>query len=474
MSGKLGRLLTACAVGATVLVTAALGSAAPGASRRHGRGSGGGSGVLVAFGGSPGKPLAQYEVSIAVKGEASVSFHGDQASGCRRHGLCGYKGEIVLRPDPSGVIFVSKYRRHHRISESATLFLDLGSTGMGLAAHTTRFANGSEAGLCADGAQSAIFPTAQSTDGRLTLALVQSGDGILSTRCAGPLDGDVAQAAPRATVPVRSLMRPGRLIDLSGTHRFAGHGFAGTVTSTIVLRVRSSRRGSGGSGPIKGKTKRIRFVTEKLQLVGLSGGLTASLRGTPNTEVCRLLDSCGLSGTLSWSPMPVQANGELTATGLASRPMRDFRAALGLGGPGNPRRISVNGSIEWKDLGSVIERVTQSGQCVDSASLGRGSVLLIVRRKEIATAYYPGSPLRTRCPGPLLQTDVARLAVGAIHPSSFARRRFTINLVAATRLQEDGYLARLSGHLALVVKRSRRTAQHVVTEPASLVGLFSR
>src|SRR5437763_16659477 len=140
----------------------------------------------------------------------------------------------------------------------------------------------------------------------LTIRFLDTGTSLLSTRCAGPLDRDVIAAAPQATISLGRALRSQTTLDLSGTRSFAAGGFAGTVSSTIRLRlVRSStRRLSGGGFPSNVRTRRIRIVAQPLTIVGVAGRLTASVRGTDDAVVCRQLDSCGLPGALSLTPRP--------------------------------------------------------------------------------------------------------------------------------------------------------------------------
>lgn len=269
-------------------------------------------------------------------------------------------------------------------------------------------------------------------------------------------------------------MRPGQRISLAGTHRFAGHGFAGRVSSTLMLRLgKIHRQSSSPPGP-KVKTKRIRIVTERLGLVRMKGGLAIAIHGVRDHQVCSLLDSCGLTGSLSWAPVQSKAHAVLTASGLASRPRRDFLAALGLAQKGNPRGISLGGEIDWKDHGLFSERVTQAGTCADKVGLISGFVDLYQEQDGIEAFYAPGAALRTRCPGPLLDSVVGSLAGQTLSARTVSRRRFTIDLRPPSTVQDDGYVGRPSGQISLVLQRSGHTTQHVITVPASAVSLFTR
>ena len=66
---------------------------------------------------------------------------------------------------------------------------------------------------------------------------VSYGADLLSTRCAGPLESDIAAVLPTRALPVQVLRKGSTTIDLSATSAFAAAGMAGTVRSSVVLRL---------------------------------------------------------------------------------------------------------------------------------------------------------------------------------------------------------------------------------------------
>ena len=75
-----------------------------------------------------------------------------------------------------------------------------------------------------------------------TSKTVSYGADLLSTRCAGPLESDIAAVLPTRSLPVQALRTGSTTIDLSATRAFAAAGMAGTVRSSIVLRSAAPRR----------------------------------------------------------------------------------------------------------------------------------------------------------------------------------------------------------------------------------------
>ena len=336
-------------------------------------------------------------------GQVTVAFHGDAATGCAAAGLCGYSGTIVFR-SRSGDLSVETYRRQGRIGR-----LDFLSLGPGLDGYTTvseveRSVAGQPAGLCADAQPSSRGGPSATIRGRtVTISLLQPGGSLLSTRCAGPLDGDLAGAGPKATISLPAALRGRTVIPLQASNPFASHGFAGTVSSTLVLTLgKPSRPSSGASFPPGIKTERMRIVIERLSVARLAGQLSGSVQGTPDPIVCRLLDSCGISGTLGLTlPGAGGAVGELIATGPANLPYGEFLTALGQIRSGTRRGITVVGSVAWTKAGSVNANLTQPNACSDAAPLGQLFVSLLPAG-GVSGGYFGSTPWRTRCLGPMV------------------------------------------------------------------------
>lgn len=431
--------------------------------------NGGSSSTVYAFGVPAGaKLLSETNLPIRVSGQLTVAFHGDAATGCVAAGLCGYSGTIVFRPR-SGDLGIETYRQHGRIGHSALLSLAPGVGGYSGAptvAEVQHSVAGQPTGLCAD-AQAPFVngPAATIRRGRLTIALLEPGGSLLSTRCAGPLDGDLAGAGPQATISLRTALRGRTVIDLEGSNSFASHGFAGTVSSTLALTLgKPSRPSSGATFPPGIKTERMRIVTERLSVAQLAGQLSGTVQGTADPIVCRLLDSCGASGTLGLTlPAAGGGVGELIATGPASRPYADFLTALAKLRGGTRSGITVIGSVAWAHAGRINANLTQPNTCSDATPLEQLFVSLMPAGGG-SGGFFGSSPWRTRCPGPMLPGEAQPLPASS-RVRAMGPRAFGVTVRPVASLSDDGYTLTLHGHLSLVLRR-RRITQQVVTEPA--------
>ena len=418
---------------------------------------------VVLFGVPGGKILSDKSVQITAEGQIVVSFHGDAGTGCATYGLCAYSGTIVERPR-TGAFAVLVYRQGGKLRQQLSLALEPGPGQYYTAASVERSIPGQPPGRCAD-LQSNALDDLSSTPhhGAVTIRLFNPGGTSLSTRCAGPLDADVAGAVPAVTIPLERLIRGRMTVSLSGTGTFAAHGFAGTVDSTLALVLgKPSKTYSQPQFPSGTKTTRIRALSERLTLIRLAGNLGATIQGAANPLVCRLLDSCGLVGTFGFGAGVSDFTGDVVATGPATRPYRDFLAALGLSA-GNPRGISVEVGGSWT-MGPVMSDLNQFGTCTDSGPGGPMVLDLAGSHREFK-GFVDATSWRTRCPGPTLD-DPANPQLAAVLPrSALGRRTFTIELRSAGAGEDDGYTVALHGHLSLVVRRGR-ISQSVITAPA--------
>ena len=418
------------------------------------------------FLGLPGaRVLSQASIPAQVRGELVVSFHGDAGAGCATYGLCPYSGTIIVRP-PSGNLIIATYRRGGRIGHAALLGLGAGPTGSTTFARVQRAGPGSPAGTCVDAGSSFLnaMPLEGSLRGSVTIRILASGGSLLQTRCAGPLDGDLAAVSPAVTIPAAKALRGRTVLDFSGDRAFAVHGFAGTVSSTVAIKLGRPAPGSSSSGtnfPPGIKTRRVRNVTERLSLVRVARRLGVAVRGTADPIVCRLLDTCGLSGTLSLGRFG-HGGAQVLATGPASRPYRDFLTALGLTRSGDARGISVAVFVDL--LGDVRADVTQtSATCTDTGRLG--GVAAAVGSLAGSSVRFGGfvDSWRTRCPGPVLGNASSGLSA-SLARGALGHRQFTIELRPRASLTDDGYVMTPHGRLSAVVRRGRIT-QQVITEP---------
>lgn len=421
--------------------------------------------------GLPGtKVLSETSIPVHVSGELSVSFHGDAGAGCASYGLCSYSGVILVRPR-GGDLTIDTYRRGGRIGRAAILGLGPapgpGQPGSATFARVQRSIPGSAAAVCAD-SHSSFFSTVQvveSRGGSFTIRLLAPGGSLLQTRCASPLDGDLAGAGPSVTIPVSRALRGGTVLDLSDTRAFAVHGFAGTIDSSLVIRLGRPQPGSSSSGPSFPpgiKVQRIRTVTEQLSLVRVNGQLTAAVQGTTDPIVCRLLDTCGLSGTLSLGRVGKGANAQVVAVGPANRPYRDFLTALQLTRGGNSRGIQMAMFVSL--TAGVRADVGQAGiTCRDTS--GAGGVAVSVGSLfggSLGGGGFAGS-WRTRCPGPALGAGPGGFGT-SLAPGALGHHQFALAVRASGSFSDDGYVISPHGRLSIVLRRGPIT-QQVATQP---------
>lgn len=415
----------------------------------------------------PARPVSATAWPASVTGEISVSFRSDPSTGCAARAACGYQGTIAWTPGGGGSLGFARGKVGGRTRTSALLLLGEGPSGVGsvTAADVQRLGGAA----CADEQADGPWPRAVAHGDRVTVTL----GGVLSpTRCAGPLPSDLARALPRATISLAALRRPGARLDFRTQRSFASHGFAGTLISNLVIRL-GRPHPVDFTGPVLSgaPTRRVRVVTEALQVTGATGQLSANISGTTNPDVCVLLDSCGLAGTMKVSPAPGASHGELTAIGPATRPDRDYLAALGRSRTGRAAGLTVFGVVSWSEHGTAQADFRQGAECSDTVRLGPGGAILTANGRRLYVAYLTpgglvgeGTALRTRCPGPDL-AQAAPMAAGRAPRADLARRRFAVPVRAEGSVTDEGYDVALGGRLILGF-RAGRVTRHTETEPA--------
>jgi hypothetical protein len=408
------------------------------------------------------------EVYGNITGGLVVRFAGDAATGCANKGLCGSGGVIVWdagQGDGATVtLSINKQLQGHSTRYSANLDV----TGGRVSTSVVRSVPASSAGTCADVTDASSSTHRLATGRRIALRLFGSGSTILATRCAGPLDADLASVLPAPSLPVAAAIRGHRKIPLSGTWRFASGGFAGVVHSTLILHLQDTNTDTLPPPP-KSTRGADRDVTEQLTLERVSGALTVSLAGAGDQDLCVTLDNCGLRGSLTFDPVPTSGSGELTAEGPARRPYRDFLAALGLSRRGNPRGIGTYGFITF-DGGSLS---ADFGRCRDEMSPAPSQEILIVIRRRTASSALLTSPWQAlRCGGPELAAGPYGVAgatttvSGSVPTRTLAQRTFTMTLSARGHISDDGYTGGEHGSIGLLIRRGRITQQLVVNLPS--------
>jgi hypothetical protein len=436
----------------------------------------GNSGVFIIFGGS-GKTLAQWQGQVTPSGSLLVSYHGDQAAGCAARGLCDTSGTIVWTPTAAGGAALVKVREHKRVLWTAAISLGtfFDSSGMTVVTHRTR-ADGSDA-PCLDEVAPPNFLHVGNGHTSIPIDLAPSsevGPSTLAGRCAGPTVADLRSALPKLRVAPVTLRR-GTKLNFQGDRTFQAGGFAGTVSSTLVLRVSRMARtpsNSTSSAPLLPNTKPHKRILRTLgvgyRVIKVSGAVTLALRGN-NNGGCELLDSCQTTGTLTITPSARGAQAFLNATSESppARSFRELRQALGLL-PGPVRSNTHPSGTIGLTQGTIAEALQHSdgATCNDRATRAQLQVELNLATSPATARLTNGSdtPTRTRCPGPLF-TDTTVLR-GTLARSQLRARDLTLRLTQPRHLQDDGWMATSTGTLTITLRRTRiRQRQDTITDP---------
>jgi hypothetical protein len=393
-------------------------------------GSGGGSSAFLY--GSGAKLVSETDLPLCARGRLTVTFAGDPSAGCAAHGLCGYAGTETWTPQGVGDLAVSTVEQRGRRSSNATMFV--GDPGNPVLSAVQRSRATGTSTACSDNSQGeGGFFSVPVSAGRVTIGLGHAEEPLFGTRCAGPLDADVAAALPSRTVSSSQILHGHATIDLTASKRFVSHGLSGTVQSTIVFVLGRPHRssGSGGSSPPPGVTpSRLTEVTYRVTHVG--GSAIAAVRSSAVTAVCGPFDACGLRGVIDVAPGTTSGSSVyLTATASLHRPEHDLLTALGVASDGNPSGIGVQGAGEASVHGEVAADLTQGSACRDQTGLRHIEIELRKRADRLQVSVSPGAsqaadPLRTRCPGPELGSH--KLTSASIPLSVLRHPSFTVAL----------------------------------------------
>jgi hypothetical protein len=451
-----------------VLALAALAAAVPAAT------AGGGGGFAISFGTVRGGH--SVFASVEVTGSVTVDFHGDQAAGCAAAHLCDTAGTVRWDPSGQATLIAIAYRDRGKRFEQGFLTLGEGEPGAGSPHTTARVRRTSAPGsLCADGG-SLTATDAQSPARRgssVTLRIMDAGQAsngdVLRTHCAGPMAADVAALLPQRLITERRLIHSRRTLDFSTEREFSAHGLAGTVRSTVRLKLTGGERipnTDPSNTPRGSRSIRERVVEVQYRVERVSGTIMTSVNGLPDPDQCGPLDACGLSGSLTISHSASSGTGSLYAIASARHSRADLLRAFGLARGRRPRGIDRQGSVEWDgDRGTVSSELTRDGApaCADSVPLppGGGSLELGFSGGRVRAAYVPGvfggsDLLRTHCPGPGSADAAGPIASSASFPlSAFRDRRVTLRLRRGTPFAGVGYGGRTRPDVTVVLRRTR-------------------
>jgi hypothetical protein len=409
-------------------------------------------------------------VPVTVEGSVEASFHADAQSGCVNP--CGLSGSITWSPPRTALLYAYE-ERHGR---NRTLGGSLLFTGSPLdpSPKTTAHVERQGSGACSD-VSSRLFSSLDFSVGeRSHLNARLTGGGpttpsVFETRCGGPLDRDLAAALPVRPIDVATLMRGRTTVDLSGERPFASSGLAGTVSSSVRLRLGApfpvlaapSRRRRAAA-----PERRLRTLTAGYRIERVAGSVTTNFDGGSERSLCAPLDACGVSGVVRVAPQVSSGTATFIALAGSRRTThRQLRAALGLAPGRRVHGLSIFSEAGWaRDAGDVAETRTGSdGQtCRDSVPLESGRLTFSFGRRRVFVSYGRGDsfeeiPFRTRCPGPSL-VDVAQdhpLATGQVPLRAFRHRRVVIELRRDRRFESEPYTGQTHAALTVVLRRMK-------------------
>jgi hypothetical protein len=438
-----------------------------------------GAGLAAAFLAAPaGDALAAervtYSASVRVTGQLVVTFHGDAAAGCAEAFRCDVERSTLRWTPPSrGQLYFTGLRGRRLRGYVSFYGPDQGVRTLAIVQRSS--ADGTH--ICADASGQSFEPYSSFVigrrslrQGRLTLGL-RSRPRVfgpltasqLATRCGGPLPADFLPDLPTRRLSLRAWRRGPTEVDLTGSASFSAAGFAGTVQSTVALRVNRARVRvrEARRRPARRESRRppLRNLAVEYRLARMTGSIPIDVAAKPRT--CDPLDACGLAGTLTVKPGPARGEAYVYAYGRVSRAA--LRRAVGLDRGPAPRKASVYGYVSWdRARGSVTSMLERNGSpaCRDSAPLATGALDLRVRGRRMTARLgrvlgLAGELLQTRCPGPLLSDfgSSGSLAVGHIPRRALARKTLSLHLDRGNEATTSSYRLRSRPDLTVVLER---------------------
>jgi hypothetical protein len=420
--------------------------------------------------------LSDRSIPASFAGQLTVDFHGDAASGCASRGLCGYSGTVSWRPSATGMLDVLSYREHGRLRY--TLDLEAGNpnsvTGA-LGGVTTAKVQLSTPGStpavssCLDATSTGESLPLPIRHDRVVFTLADTSPPLLASHCAGPLDSDIIPALPAPALALAAVLHGRRTISLASSRSYSSHGFADTVQSRLSIRLgRPGHATTTSAVPEAGRYHEI-FVTYRATV---AGSVLERVSGDADPDMCTLIGSCGVFGTLTLIPDIAGGKAAIDAIAPAGRPYQDLLAAVGLSTRGSAKGVEAVGQVSWN--GGVLESDLSQGStsCRDSAPLGPGAITLAAAKGRLEAQYTPGSTfmLRTRCPGPE-DAGVQAFATGEIPLTRLAHRTIRLRLTSGASYSDYGYTVRTIPHLTLTLTRVRVSAG-VAGVTSSFTGSF--
>jgi hypothetical protein len=408
--------------------------------------------LIVSFGlGSP-RTVQQWDLPVHWEGSVVVRFESGFGN-----------GEIVWTPGATGQLSVAE--NNTRNGRRMTAFLGGGDP-------TIHARVESPTGICTDTGSGDTFDQAavvRAKDGvRIGLAGTSPGSGgfhVTETQCGGPLFDDVGRALRMVHVRSEQLRKGDFDIDLRDTGPVNAPGIHASVVSTVVGHV--GTRAEVRQPQITRRHGSLKAITVGYVVERVTGSLQGEFAG--GGELCTELDSCGRATTLSLVPgRPRRATVEFRAYAPGARGAADLRAALGLPNQGGRAK-----GIDWYAFGSLSSRsnllstaVLQDGQplCKDQRHVPAIALQLQPAggRIKASLTSYPGSGLRTSCPGPGVSADglEGTLASGSLPLAALRNRRITLRLTRGQAIERDGWSGRTRTDFRIVLRRSSVSVRH--------------
>jgi hypothetical protein len=440
----------------------------------------------------PAGASAQFEISpttdtpvdglisdLRISGSMTIDFHGDAAAGCASVRLCGVTGTVTWRPAGPASLFGYSYREGGKRYLAAVAIIGDEVGELDPIRTTARVrragANGAADALCTDLTLQQFSAVAVEPQQGSSLELRVMGlEGttfapaeILRTRCAGPMTGDVSALLPARSVTVRTLLRGHRTLDYSADRSFSAHGLAGTVHSTVKVRIVRGERFSDEEGRPPPGARRIprRAIDVTYRVESVSGQVGTDVAGLADPDLCGPLDACGLMGSVTVAPKASSGEAHLLASASIRHSRHDLRRALGLAGGGQrPRDVIRYGFVSWPEQGSIHSELARDGvpDCTDDLPLTvDGDLGLDFSGNRMHATYgnslFGDDPLKTRCPGPSGAdvTGGASFATAVVPLSALRHARVTLHLGRSYDYTSDGYSGRAHPDVTVVLRRTR-------------------
>ena len=431
------------------------------------------------FFGSPGiRVISQAQAPLTASGAITVEFHGDPAAGCAQRGLCDVTGSVTWRPDPHGTL--SAYRLHTPHGPALFVSASLVGEDLGGSPSTTSATQRSAAGAaCADVVTERFSPLSGQTSGGVVRigAGLSGGFGgapadIFANRCPGPLMPDVAKLLPSAAVRFSDVAKGGRTIDLAGERALSAGGFAGTVRSTLVLRMGPghSSRGSGQQSSASGRRVRRRELTAEYD-ARLTGSTAVDLTGAPGDARCAPLDACGVAGTVTLTPPAGAAEAYVDVDAPAKLSASALLASAGLAPGPRPAGVHVFGGATTNRRSTASVALTRDGApgCTDRVATTPAAVVLTFTGDRVTAGLTGGvgDVLHTRCGGPTTGDMVGEglLASGSVPLAAMRAPAVTIPLTQGRSFDAGAWRGRVRPSLQLVLRR-KKVRVRIYREPA--------